>query len=67
MCWCTGRDEIKNEDIRNEVRVTLLEDKMRAARRWFKYVRGDARMPLYGDVRLTMDGFRRCRFRLNKS
>lgn len=39
MCRYTRLDEIKNEDIQDKVRVTLLEDKMSEARlRWLGHV-----------------------------
>ncbi|KAK4352787.1 hypothetical protein RND71_028305 [Anisodus tanguticus] len=39
MCGHIRRDRIRNDDIRDRVRVTLVEDKMReASLRWFGHV-----------------------------
>nr|XP_016439642.1 PREDICTED: uncharacterized protein LOC107765498 [Nicotiana tabacum] len=40
MCGCTRRDRIKNEAIRDRVRVASVEDKMWESRlRWFRHVK----------------------------
>lgn len=68
MCGFPERDRIKNEIIREKVRVALVEDKMRKVRlRWFRHVMQrctDA--PVWRCERLARDGFRRNRGRSNK-
>ncbi|KAF3655200.1 Protein FLX-like 3 [Capsicum annuum] len=57
------RDRIKNEIIREKVRVALVEDKMRKVRlRWFRHVmRRCTDAPVWRCERLARDGFRRNR------
>ncbi|KAF3654521.1 hypothetical protein FXO38_15103 [Capsicum annuum] len=61
MCGLTRGNEI----IREKVRVTSVEDKVRKVRlRWFGHVmRSDTDAPVHSCKRLTLDGFRRNRGR----
>ncbi|KAK4346934.1 hypothetical protein RND71_033273 [Anisodus tanguticus] len=61
MCGPTRRDMIRNDDIRDRVRVASVEDKMREARlRWFGHVqRRETNAPVRMRARLAMDGFMR--------
>ncbi|KAK4364125.1 hypothetical protein RND71_015483 [Anisodus tanguticus] len=58
MCGNTRRDMIRNDDIRDGVRMTSVEDKMREARlRWFGHVqKRDTNDPVRRCERLAMDG-----------
>ncbi|KAK4367707.1 hypothetical protein RND71_011499 [Anisodus tanguticus] len=68
MCGHTRRYRIRNEDIRDKMRVASVEDKMQEARlRWFGYVQWrDTDAPVRRCERLAMDGFRRGRGRPKK-
>ncbi|KAF3614817.1 hypothetical protein FXO38_35460 [Capsicum annuum] len=61
ICGCTRKDRIRNEVIRNKVRVTSVEAKMREARlRWFDHVmRRNMDAPVRKCERLARDGFQR--------
>nr|XP_009774545.1 PREDICTED: uncharacterized protein LOC104224560 [Nicotiana sylvestris] len=68
MCGCTRRDRIKNEAIRDRVRVASVEDKMWESRlRWFRHVK---RRSIDAPVRrcdgLDMESLRRGRGRPKK-
>lgn len=58
MCGHTMRDKIRNDDIRNKVGVTSMEDKMHEARlRWYVHVkRRGVDAPVRRCERLTMVG-----------
>ncbi|KAF3658233.1 putative protein ASPARTIC PROTEASE IN GUARD CELL 1-like [Capsicum annuum] len=63
FCWMCGLirwDKVRNEIIREKMRVTSVEDKMREGRlRWFGHVmRRDAGAPVRRCERLALDGFR---------
>ncbi|KAK4379657.1 hypothetical protein RND71_001519 [Anisodus tanguticus] len=68
ICEHTRRDRIRNEDIRDKVRVASVEDKLWEARlRWFGHVqRRDTDTPVRRCERLAMDWFRRGRGRPKK-
>uniref|UniRef100_A0A0V0GTR4 Putative ovule protein n=1 Tax=Solanum chacoense TaxID=4108 RepID=A0A0V0GTR4_SOLCH len=68
MCGFTRRDKITNEDIRDKVGVTSVEDKMQEVRlRWFGYVIRRCTDALVRRCeRLAMDGFKRGRIRQKK-
>ncbi|KAF3643040.1 Lysine--tRNA ligase [Capsicum annuum] len=68
MCGLTRGDRVKNEIIREKVRVTSMEDKMREGRlRWFGHVmRRGTDAPVRRCERLALDDFRRRRGRLKK-
>ncbi|KAK4347827.1 hypothetical protein RND71_034166 [Anisodus tanguticus] len=59
MCGHTRRDMSRNDDIRDKVGVSSVEEKMREARlRWFGHVqRRDINAPVRRCERLAMDGF----------
>ncbi|XP_070013898.1 uncharacterized protein [Nicotiana sylvestris] len=68
ICGCTGRDRIKNEAIRDRVRVASVEDRMQESRlRWFGHVK---RRSIDAHVRrcerLAMESLRRGRGRPKK-
>ena len=63
MCGLTRRNKVRNEIIREKVRVALVEDKMQEeSLRWFGHVMRRVRRC----KRLALDGFRRSRGRLKK-
>ncbi|PHU19593.1 hypothetical protein BC332_10744 [Capsicum chinense] len=68
MCEHTGKDRVRNEIIREKVRVALVEDKMREVRlHWFGHVmRRGSDAPVRRCETLTMDDFRRGRRRSKK-
>ncbi|PHT45695.1 Syntaxin-81 [Capsicum baccatum] len=63
LCGLTRGDKIRNEIIREKMRVALVEDKMREGKqRWFGNVmRRDADAPVRRCERLALDDFRRSR------
>ncbi|XP_070021990.1 uncharacterized protein [Nicotiana sylvestris] len=63
MCGHTRLDKIRNEDIREKVGVTPMDDKMQEARlRWFRHVRRRSiDIPVRRCERLTLAGTRRGR------
>ncbi|KAF3651798.1 putative pre-mRNA-processing factor 6-like [Capsicum annuum] len=71
LCWMCGLskgDRVRNEIIRDKVRVASVEDKMREGRlRWFGHVmRRDADVPVRRCERPALDDFRRRRGRPKK-
>ncbi|XP_070041028.1 uncharacterized protein [Nicotiana tomentosiformis] len=68
MCGNTMMDKIMNEDIREKVGMTPMDDKMREARlRWFRHVRRRSLDALVGSCeRLALVGTRRGRWRPKK-
>ncbi|PHU28343.1 hypothetical protein BC332_00436 [Capsicum chinense] len=63
MCGLTRSDRVRNETIREKVRVASVEDKMREVRlRWFGHVmRRGTVTPVHRYERLALDGFGRGR------
>ncbi|XP_070056472.1 uncharacterized protein [Nicotiana tomentosiformis] len=61
MCECTRRDKIKNEAIRDRVRVASVDDKIWESRlRWFRHVkRRSIDAPVRRCERLAMESLRR--------
>nr|XP_016494737.1 PREDICTED: uncharacterized protein LOC107813928 [Nicotiana tabacum] len=68
MCGHIKKDKIRNEVIRDKVRVTSVEDNLRESRlRWFGHVkRRDEDAPVRRCERLTMAGLRKGKGRLKK-
>ncbi|PHT57932.1 hypothetical protein CQW23_00295 [Capsicum baccatum] len=68
MCGLTRGDRVRNETIREKVRVASVEDKMRKVRlRWFGHVmRRGTVAPVHRYERLALDGFGRGRGRPKK-
>ncbi|KAM3309232.1 hypothetical protein P3S67_010976 [Capsicum chacoense] len=67
MCRLTKGDRVRNETIREKVRVTSVEDKMREVRlRWFRHVMRGTDTSVRRCEKLALDGFRRGRGRLKK-
>ncbi|XP_070007691.1 uncharacterized protein [Nicotiana sylvestris] len=63
MCGNTKMDKIRNDDIREKVRVAPIDDKMREARlRWFGHIqRRSPYAPVMRCERLVVEGMRRGR------
>ncbi|PHU15505.1 60S ribosomal protein L17-1 [Capsicum chinense] len=68
MCGFTRADRVRNESIREKVRVVSVEDKLLEVRlRWFGLVmRRDTDAPVRRCERLALDGFKRGRGRPKK-
>ncbi|XP_070015452.1 uncharacterized protein [Nicotiana sylvestris] len=69
--WMYGQtrmDKIRNDDIREKVRVALIDDKMREARlKWFGHIqRRSPDAPIRRRDRLVVEGMRRGRGRPKK-
>ncbi|KAF3637614.1 putative TMV resistance protein N-like isoform X1 [Capsicum annuum] len=68
MCGLTRGDRVRNETIREKMRVASVEDKVREGRlRWFGHVmRRGTDVPVRRCERLALDGFRKSRGRPKK-
>lgn len=63
----TNRHRIKNEDVRDKVKVISIKDKMqKSSSRWFSRVIGDMDAPLRGFEKLAVDEFMKGRDRSKK-